>query len=49
MEGWAEGTHTTESMDGTIQLNSMAIGQGRLLKDLIELDYEEFVQELADE
>jgi hypothetical protein len=47
MEGWADGAFSTESSDGTIQLNSEAIGKAYLLKDLLDVSYETIVEELA--
>jgi hypothetical protein len=39
LEAWAEGTFTSESSDGTIQLNAAALGKVRLLADLQEIDH----------
>lgn len=34
-EQWASGGYTTESQDGTLQLNSMALGSVRSLNNII--------------
>ena len=37
---WANGGFTTESADGTVQLNAEALGMYRALSQVLELDYE---------
>lgn len=37
---WANGGYTTEKFEGTIQLNSEALGKYRALDYVTELDYE---------
>ena len=35
-EGWANGEYTTESIDGTVQLNSKNIGKAEAIQEMIE-------------
>lgn len=44
---WANGTYTSGDTYGTLQLNSEAIGKVRLLEDLLEVEYEMIVEEMA--
>lgn len=37
---WAAGVYTAESSEGTAQRNAVALGQFRLLEDLLSLDEE---------
>ena len=44
MERWASGGFTSESVEGTSQLNSAALGGMKVLDEIINLSYED-VQE----
>jgi hypothetical protein len=46
-EEWANGTFTSEDVQGTIQLNSVALGKVHLLEDLFDLNYEWLIEDLA--
>jgi hypothetical protein len=46
-EEWANGTYTAGDVQGTIQLNSEAIGKVKLLDDLSELSYEWLLEEIG--
>lgn len=39
-ENWAAGMYTAESSEGTAQKNAVALGQFRLLEDLLQVDEE---------
>jgi hypothetical protein len=39
LDAWAEGMFTSTDSDGTVQLNSEAIGKVRALADLQEIDH----------
>lgn len=47
-EEWVNGHFTAESGDGTLQLNAEAIGRADALRRLLEVDYEDVVEELSD-
>ena len=40
---WANGEYTGSNIDETIQLNSAAIGRTLVLKELIEMSWEDFL------
>jgi hypothetical protein len=41
MEDWAAGLYTAESAEGTAQKNAVALGQIRLIEDLLTLTVED--------
>lgn len=45
LEAWAEGVYTKESMEGTVQLNSEALGKVKAISYMLSLDYEEIVND----
>jgi len=47
-DSWANGNFTAESLDGSMQKNSEAIGAVLALTDLLETSYEGVVEEVAD-
>lgn len=47
-ERWAMGAFTDETLDGTKQLNAEAIGWVYMLDQILEMNYEGLVEELAD-
>ena len=46
---WANGEFTSESADGTVQLNSAAIGKTRTLAYLTNMTYEDLVEDLTND
>lgn len=42
---WSEGQFTTETSDGTIQLNAAAIGKAGLLHEILNLEPSDFLVE----
>lgn len=44
---WANGAFSTESLDGTKQLNAEAIGKVQMLQDLLEATYESVTEDNA--
>lgn len=47
-EEWTLGHFTSERGDATLQLNAEAIGRVNALKRLLDVDYEDLVEELSD-
>jgi len=45
---WEEGSLTSESVEGTMQMNAKAIGEARTLAWVSELDFSTFEGELKD-
>jgi hypothetical protein len=43
---WEDGLLTAESYEGTLQLNSEAIGRCKVLRTILELDFEQLQGEL---
>ena len=40
MEQWSQGQFTSESTEGTAQMNAKALGAVQLIEELLETDYE---------
>ena len=46
MEEWASGGFTGPTADETIQLSSASIGRSIVLKEILDLGYDDFIEEL---
>ena len=44
---WANGGYTTETVDGTAQLNARSLGKAQMLSDLLEATYEGVTEDAA--
>jgi hypothetical protein len=45
-EAWSNGVYTAETIEGTIQLNAKALGKAEILEDLINITYEDLLENL---